>query len=37
MARSAFNQDLDALALPVLEPIRDDRPPDPNRDQRVPR
>jgi len=37
MARSAFNQDLDALALPVLEPRGDDRPPDRNRDQRVPR
>jgi len=37
MARSAFNQDLDALALPVLEPIPDDRAPDRNRDQRVPR
>jgi len=37
MARSAFNQDLDALALPVLEPIRDDRAPDRKGDQRVPR
>ena len=26
MARSAFNQDLDQLALPVLEPDRDARP-----------
>ena len=26
MARSAFNQDLDALALPVLEPARKRRP-----------
>jgi hypothetical protein len=39
MARSAFNQDLDQLALPVLEPDRDARP---NNDgatpaQRVPR
>ncbi|MFI5458524.1 MAG: hypothetical protein ACHRXM_24085 [Isosphaerales bacterium] len=37
MARSAFNQDLDALALPVLEPRGDDRPPVRNPDQRVPR
>ena len=37
MARSAFNQDLDSLALPVLEPIRDDRAPDRNGDQRTPR
>jgi len=36
-ARSAFNQDLDALALPVLEPTRDERPAENNRDQRVPR
>ncbi len=29
MARSAFNQDLETLALPVLEPAKDDRAPDP--------
>jgi hypothetical protein len=29
MARSAFNQDLDALALPVLEPLGDDPAPAP--------
>jgi hypothetical protein len=39
MARSAFNQDLDQLALPVLEPERDARPnpDDANPAQRVPR
>jgi hypothetical protein len=34
MARSAFNRDLDALALPVLEPFRDDRALDAKGDQR---
>jgi hypothetical protein len=39
MARSAFNEDLDHLALPVLEPDRDARPNNdrPNPVQRVPR
>jgi hypothetical protein len=39
MARSAFNQDLDQLALPVLEPDRDTRPNNEgaNAAQRVPR
>jgi hypothetical protein len=37
MARSAFNQDLDALALPVLEPARDNPVQAPNDDQRAPR
>jgi hypothetical protein len=37
LARSAFNQDLEALALPVLEPLRNDRGPDAKGEQRVPR
>jgi hypothetical protein len=37
MARSAFNQDLEALALPVLEPARDDPAPAPKVDERRPR
>jgi hypothetical protein len=39
MARSAFNEDLNRLALPVLEPVRDSRPNDDrvNGAQRVPR
>ncbi len=37
MARSAVNQDLDSLALPVLEPARDDRAPDRKGDQPAPR
>jgi hypothetical protein len=37
MARSAFNQDLDALALPVLEPVHDDPAPAVRKgDQRTP-
>ena len=36
MARSAFNQDLESLVLPVLEPVKDDPAPAPKSDQRTP-
>lgn len=37
MARSAFNDDLQGLALPILEPAKDSAPAAPKDDQRTPR